>query len=176
MISGLSAVCLHYYPLAKKCKLDSAWIGPYLVVSLAGWAVGIQLHPDSPVILVHCQDVKKIPCPSGLVSWIDANHPEGLPTPPVLGASTMGHSTQRSLSVAVIPPEEGALLSAYGSVDSARQLPGSLSYRLDDSVRDVYSDSPSTVVIFPPQEVCWWMLPVVCIHSSCTGWMLARSA
>ena len=29
-----------YYPPAKKCKLDSPWVGPYLVVSLAGWAVG----------------------------------------------------------------------------------------------------------------------------------------
>ena len=42
------------YPPAKKCKLDSAWVGPYLVVSLAGWAVGVQLQPDSPIILVHC--------------------------------------------------------------------------------------------------------------------------
>ena len=40
---------LRYYSPAKKCKLDSAWFGPYLVVSLAGWAVGIQLHPDSPI-------------------------------------------------------------------------------------------------------------------------------
>ena len=53
------------YPPAKKCKLDSAWVGPYLVVSLAGCAVGIQLQLDSPVILVHCQDLKKIPRPSG---------------------------------------------------------------------------------------------------------------
>ena len=53
---------LRYYS-PKKCKLDSAWVGPYLVVSLAGWAVGIQLHPDSPIVLVHCQDLKKIPRP-----------------------------------------------------------------------------------------------------------------
>ena len=66
----------------------------------------------------------------------------------------MGHSTQRSLSISVIPLEEGALLSAGGSLDSARQLPGSLSYRSDGSVRDVSSDYLSTVVIFPPQEVC----------------------
>ena len=44
---------LRYYPLAKKCKLDSPWLGPYLVVSLAGWAVGVQLHPDSPVLRIH---------------------------------------------------------------------------------------------------------------------------
>ena len=42
---------LRFYSPAKKCKLDSAWVGPYVVVSLAGWAVGIQLHPDSPIIL-----------------------------------------------------------------------------------------------------------------------------
>ena len=56
-------------------------------------------------------------------------HSEVLPTPPVLGASTMGHSTQRSLSIAVVPPEDGALLSGSASVDSARLLPGSMSYR-----------------------------------------------
>ena len=87
---------LRYYSPAKKCKLDSAWVGPYLVVSLEGWAVGIQLHPDSPIILVHCQDLKKIPRPSGLVSWIDAARPEGVPTLPVLGASTMGRTMQGS--------------------------------------------------------------------------------
>ena len=54
---------MRYYSPAKKCKLDSAWVGPYLVVSLAGWALGIQRHPDSPIILVHCQDLKKIPRP-----------------------------------------------------------------------------------------------------------------
>ena len=37
-------------PLPRS-KLDSAWVGLYLVVSLAGWAVGIQVHPDSPIIL-----------------------------------------------------------------------------------------------------------------------------
>ena len=47
---------LRYYSPSKKCKLDSAWVSPYLVVSLAGLAVGIQLHPESPIILVHCQD------------------------------------------------------------------------------------------------------------------------
>ena len=105
MISELSDGCLRYYSPAKKCKLDSAWVGPYLVVSLAGWAVGIQSQPDSPIILVHFQDLKKISRPSGLVSWIDAARPVGVPTPPVLGASTMGCTTQGSPSIAVIPPE-----------------------------------------------------------------------
>ena len=30
---------MHFYTPAKKCKLDSPWIGPYLVVSLVGWAI-----------------------------------------------------------------------------------------------------------------------------------------
>ena len=140
---------LRYYPPAKKCKLDLAWVGPYLVVSLAGWAVGIQLQPDSPIILVHCQDLKKIPRPSGLVSWIDAAHPVGLPSPPVLCASTMGRSTWRSLSIS----EEGSLLSGGASVVSARLLPGSLSYHPKGSVMDVSSGSLGTMVTFLPQEV-----------------------
>ena len=61
---------MHYYPAAKKCKLDSVCAGPYLVVSIIGWEVGIQKHPDMPVILIHCQDVKKVPQPSGVRSWI----------------------------------------------------------------------------------------------------------
>ena len=101
MISGLSDACLRWeigLP-AKKCKLDSVWVGPYLVVSLVGWAVSIQLQPDSPVIMVHSQNLKKIPRPSGLVSLIDANRPVGLPTPPVLGTSIMGPFAQGSLSI-----------------------------------------------------------------------------
>ena len=52
---------MRYYAPAKKCKLDSAWIGPYLVVSFMGWTIGIQKGPDSPIVRVHCQDAKKIP-------------------------------------------------------------------------------------------------------------------
>ena len=37
---------MRYYTPAKKCKLDSAWIGPYLIVSLIGWALGIQKDSD----------------------------------------------------------------------------------------------------------------------------------
>ena len=46
-------ICRYHDSLfaAKKCKLDSPWIGPYLVISLAGWAVGVQLHPDSPILM-----------------------------------------------------------------------------------------------------------------------------
>ena len=111
---------LRYYSPAKKCKLDSAWVVPYLVVSLAVWALGIQLHPDSPIVLMHCQDLKKIPWPSGLVSWIDVARPKGVPTFPVLGASTMGRTTHGSPSMAVLPLEEGGVLSDIALVKSAR--------------------------------------------------------
>ena len=102
---------VRYYSPAKKFKFDSAWVGPYLVVSLAGWALGNQRHPDSPIILVHCQDLKKIPRPSGMVSWIEAPRPKGAPTVPVLGTSTMARISQDSPSVVVLPPEEGAVLA-----------------------------------------------------------------
>ena len=107
---------LRYYSPAKKCKLDSAWVGPYLVVSLAGWELRIQRYPDSPIILVHCQDLKKIPRPSGLISWIDAARLEGVPTIPVLGASTMGRTTQGSPTEAVLTPGEGEVLPDIDSV------------------------------------------------------------
>ena len=45
---------MRYYPPAKKCKLDSVWVGPYLVMPLVVWAMGIQKHPDSPILLIHC--------------------------------------------------------------------------------------------------------------------------
>ena len=32
---------MRYYPPAKKCKLDLPWLGPYLMLFLAGWAVGV---------------------------------------------------------------------------------------------------------------------------------------
>ena len=76
---------------SQKCKLDSPWMGPYLVVSLVGWAVGIQLQPDSPILIVHCQGLKKIPHPSGFVPWTDIALPEVSPAPPLLGASTVCH-------------------------------------------------------------------------------------
>ena len=78
---------LRYYTPAKKCKLDSAWVGPYLVVSLTGWALGIQKDSDSPIIMVHCQDLKKIPQPQGAVSWLATEQLPISPSVPILGAS-----------------------------------------------------------------------------------------
>ena len=56
---------MKYYPPPKECKLDSPWLGPYLVVSLTGWALGVQLHPDSPVLMIHCQDLEENSTPTG---------------------------------------------------------------------------------------------------------------
>ena len=86
------------YPPARKCKLDSPWVGPYLVVWLAGWSVGVQLQPDSPIILVNYQDVKKIPHPSGLMLWIDVALMEGSPAPPILATSMVCRSTHKYAS------------------------------------------------------------------------------
>ena len=83
---------MRYYPLAKtkKCKLDSLWLGPCLVVSLCGCAVGVQLQPDSAVLFVHSQDLKKIPRPRSLVLWLPATDR------PELGASTVAGSASLS--------------------------------------------------------------------------------
>ena len=104
---------------AKKCKLDSAWVGPYLIVSIASWALGIQREPDSPIVLVHCQDLKKIPQPQGAVSWLENPRPTGAPTIPVLSASTMNRTSQDSPSITVSPPGEGAVMA---DVDSLKSL------------------------------------------------------
>ena len=144
---------LRYYPPAKKCKLDSPCIGPCLVVSLTGWAVGIQLQPDPPIILVHCQDLKKIPHRSGLVSWIDVALPEGLPAPPILGASTVCRSTQNSPSTSIVSPIDRTFLSGGESVDSGRPSPGSLLYNPEGLVIDISSGTRGSVAMFLPQEV-----------------------
>ena len=85
-----------------------------------GWAVGIQNHPDMPVSLIHCQDVKKVPQPSGVRSWIETPRPVGAPTVPMLGASTVAHSSRGSPSIDVLPPDEGVVLADVDSVGSGR--------------------------------------------------------
>ena len=92
---------MRYYPSAKKCKLDSPWLGPYLVVSIAVWAIGVQLQPDSPVPLVHCQDLKKIPDLVGVVSWLLSGQTEQLADGPVLGTSMVVGSTPGSVASSV---------------------------------------------------------------------------
>ena len=136
-------------------RRNSNWTRPgWVLISLGPWrAVGIQSQPDLPIILVHCQDLKKIPPPSGLVSWIDAARLVDVPAPLVLGASTMDRTMQGPPSIAIIPPEGGAVLSESASVKSAQLLPDSLSGRLEGSRIDVSSAAPSITVVVLPQEV-----------------------
>ena len=90
---------MRYYSPAKKCKLDSPWIGPYLIVSFMGWTIGIQKEPESPVVMVHCQDAKKIPTPLGAVSWLTSKESTLQPSVMILGASTMHRTVPNSLSL-----------------------------------------------------------------------------
>ena len=59
------------------------------------------------------------------MSWIEAPRPEGAPMIPVLGASTMARISQGSPSVAVLPPDDGAVLAYVDSVGCAGSLSGS---------------------------------------------------
>ena len=102
---------MRYYTPAKKCKLDSAWIGPYLIVSLIGWALGIQNDSDSPIVMVHCQDLKKVPPPPGAISWLATQQLSIAPSVPILGASTMQQTSQSSPSLTVAVPAEGAIIA-----------------------------------------------------------------
>ena len=90
---------MRYYSPAKKCKLDSPWIGPYLIVSFMGWTIGIQKEPESPVVMVHCQDAKKIPTPLGAVSWLTSKESMLQPSVMILGASTMHRTVPNYLSL-----------------------------------------------------------------------------
>ena len=106
---------MRYYPAGKKCKLDSIWAGPYLIVETLGWTVGIQRHPDEPVVFIHCQDVKKIPPPSGMQSWLTIPPTGGTPAVPRLGASTVAHTSRDSSSVTALPPDEGVEMADVDS-------------------------------------------------------------
>ena len=83
---------------------------------------GIQRHPDEPVIFIHCQDVKKIPQPSGVQSWITIPPPGGTPVVPMLGASTVAHTSRDSPSVTGLPPDEGVELTDVDSLRDGRSM------------------------------------------------------
>ena len=170
---------MRYYPPAKKCKLDSAWVGPYLIVSLAGWAVGVQLQPASQLFLVHCQDLKKILHHSGLVSWIDAARLEGLPVPPILGISTDGPlHTEVSLYDLLCPRRTG-----HYCPGAPLSIPAGCYWDPCYIIRWVWlwtylPELCDSVVTFLPQEVLLvdTTISLYYIRSSCTGWMLALFA
>ena len=103
-------------------KLDSIWTGPYLIVATLAWTVGIQRHPDEPVIFIHWQDVKKIPQTSGVQSWIRIPPPGGTLAVPMLCASTVAHTSQDSPSVTALPLDEGVELADVDSVRDERPM------------------------------------------------------
>ena len=106
---------MRFYTPAKKCKLDSTWIGPYLIVSLIGWALGIQKDPESQLVIVHCQDIKKVPPPPGAVSWLTTKKLSIAPSVMIMGASTMQQTLQNSPSLTVAPPAEGTMIADVNS-------------------------------------------------------------
>ena len=135
---------MRFYTPAKKCKLDSPWIGPYLVVSLVSWAIGIQKAPESPIVIVHCQDIKKIPPPPGAVSWLTTKKLSSAPSVMILGASTMQRTLPSSLSLTVAPPAEGTLIADAESNHSVSSSidPSDLS-RVDVTSAPLISESVS---------------------------------
>ena len=113
---------MRYYSPAKKCKLDSPWIGPYLIVSFMGWTIGIQKEPESPVVMVHCQDAKKIPTPTGAVSWLTSKKSSIQPSVTILGASTMHRTVPSSLSITMAPSAEERVVAGGESIRSVSSL------------------------------------------------------
>ena len=140
---------LRYYPPAKKCQLDLPWIGPYLVVSLAGCAVGVQLHPDSPILLIHCQDLRA----------------RGVWSPGLMCISRIRHLLLRSWALVRCvalrrvrpPPPPGSVAHWQQSddriTDSTQPPPGSVLDGPGVSNMNLSSLARSRVVAFLPQEV-----------------------
>ena len=88
---------MRYYTLAKKCKL--------------------------PIVIVHCQDIKKVPPPPGAVSWLATKKLSIAPSVTILGASAMQRTSQSSPSLTVAAPAEGTMIA---DVDSDHSVSSSL--------------------------------------------------
>ena len=148
---------MRYYPAGKKCKLDSIWAGPYLIVETLGWTVGIQRHPEEPVVLIHCQDVKKIPPSSGLQSWLTIPPTGNTLAVPRMGPSTVAHTLRDSPSVTALPPDEGVEMA---DVDSEQNEQSMLRYRgsirtntrseVDQSLLRTGSPNQPAILFGPP--------------------------
>ena len=127
---------MRYYAPAKKCKLDSAWVGPYLVVSFMGWTIGIQKDAYSPIIMIHCQDAKKVPRPAGAVSWLTSKENSIEPSVTVLGASTMPRTEPNSVSLESPSREVEGVVT---DVQSVRKCSVSITSSVDVSSATVIS-------------------------------------
>ena len=95
--------------------------------------------------------MKKVPQPSGVRSWIATPPPVSAPTVPVLGASTLAHTSQGSPSVDVLLPDEAVVLadvdSAVMQSASGSQVSGRSLMDVDGSRMGVSSSSVSSAGI-----------------------------
>ena len=71
---------------------------------------------------IHCQDVKKIPPPGGVQSWLTIPPTGSTPAVLMLGASTVAHTSRDSPSVTALPPDEGVELADVDSAQDERSL------------------------------------------------------
>ena len=85
-----------------------------------GWTIGIQKEPESPVVMVHCQDAKKIPTPTEAVSWLTSKGSSIQPSVTILGASTMHRTMPNSLSITMAPSDEERVVAGGESTRSVR--------------------------------------------------------
>ena len=71
---------------------------------------------ESPVVMVHCQDAKKIPTPLGAVSWLTSKESTLQPSVMILGASTMHRTVPNSLSLTLGLSAEGRSSGRWGCI------------------------------------------------------------
>ena len=74
-------------------------------------------------MIVHCQDIKKVPPPPGAVSWLATKKLSIAPSIMILSASTMQRTLPSSLSLTVAPPAEGTMMA---DVESNHSVSSSL--------------------------------------------------
>ena len=88
------------------------------------------------------------PRPSGVQSWIAAPQPVRAPAVPMMGASTVAHTSRGSPSITALPPDEGVVLADMDFVRNGRstshdRVSGHASAPSDDSRMALMTDSVS---------------------------------
>ena len=110
-----------------------------------GWTIGIHKDPESPIVMVHCQDAKKIPAPTGAVSWLTSKESSIKPSVMIVGASTMHRTVPSSLSITVAPSAEEGVAAGGNSTRSVR-------LSIDPSVSGTSSVDVSTATLISVQS------------------------
>ena len=109
-----------------------------------GWTIGIQKEPESPVVMVHCQDAKKIPTPTGAVSWLTSKKSSIQPSVTILGASTMHRTMPSSLSITMAHSAEERVVAGGESIRS-------VSSSIDPSDPSQVDVTSATLISVPSQ-------------------------